>query len=364
MSMLLLHIGLHKTGSTSIQDSLKGYSTGGIKYLDLGPANHSVAIRTAFTDRPHPEKDGMHARIGRTAEDVAAMRRHTIRRLHTQLSSKGFDKFVISGEGITQLSAASLEEFKSMLVKYVDPIHVFAYVRDPAGFATSDFQQRVKTGYSSYELGRPNYRTRLEKFLQVFGRENFSAKVFARDSLKGGSAVIDFCDMWDIPFDPKNENRANESLSGEAVQLLHLFNRDGARSRGAPRLAKGRQLMIRSLADHFDGKFSLPSQFCAWAFDAEDLAWLRRELGISFDTGPPGAAPDVAEFRAYLDTIDDRTVTSYRSLLDQSKIATQPGDTTIDLLNRHYEACVASIDSTKDRLLRLLRPGKKGRVDA
>jgi hypothetical protein len=364
MSMLVLHIGLHKTGSTSIQDSLQGYSAGRIKYLALGPSNHSVAIRTAFTDSPHPERDGIHARLGRTAEGVAKMREDIIERLNAQLSSRDFDKFVISGEGTTQLSIASLQEFKSMALKHVDPIRVFAYVRDPAGFASSDYQQRVKTGYAGFELGKPNYRARLEKFLLVFGRENFSVKKFARDALKDGSVVMDFCDTWDIPFDASKEVRANESLSLPVVQLVHLFNREGVPSKGSPQLTKGRQVLIRSLAEHFPGRFSLPEQFRAQAFDEEDMAWLDRELGIYFPAEKHTAAGAAGQFRNLVDRIDESTLHAYRALLRQSKIPVQPGDSTIVLLNRHYESCMASVDTVKGRLSRMLKRGKKGSVGA
>lgn len=363
MSMLLLHVGLHKTGSTSIQNSLKGYAASRIKYLDLGPPNHSVPIRAAFTDSAHPEKEGVHARVGRTAEELAEMRRDVLERLHKQLSSRDFDKFVISGEGITQLSAESLREFKALLDKYVDPIRVFAYVRDPGGFAISDFQQRIKAGYSGYELGKPNYRARLEKFLEVFGRDHFSAKVFARDSLKGGSVVTDFCDLWGIPFDPKNEVRANESLSDAAVKLLHLFNRRGVPSKGTAALARGRQRMIRALARHFDGKFAPPARIRSAAVDGQDLEWLRRELGISFDVEVPAAPPRAAEFRQFLEAIDEPTLASYRGLLQASKVDVRPGDTTLDLLNRHFQACVAQADSPTDKLRRLLGRGKPEAVD-
>jgi len=363
MSTLLLHVGLHKTGSTSIQNSLKGYSRSGIKYLDLGPPNHSVPIRAAFTDNAHPEKEGVHARVGRTPADVAEMRRDVRERLHQQLSARGFDKFVISGEGITQLSAASLRDFKALLEQHVDSIRVFAYVRDPAGFAISDFQQRIKAGYPGYELGKPNYRARLEKFLEVFGRDSFSARVFARDALKGGSVVTDFCELWGIPFDPKDEVRANESLSDAAVKLLHLFNRQGVHSKGTASLARGRQRMIRALARHFDGKFAPPPRIRAAAIDAEDLEWLHRELDIDFRVEVPAAPPRAAEFRQFLDAIDEATLDSYRALLQKSKVALRPGDTAIDLLNRHFEACVAQADSPADALRRLLRRGKPEEVD-
>ena len=45
---VLIHIGMHKTGSTSIQASIKDYNDGVSAYASLGDENHSVLIYTGF----------------------------------------------------------------------------------------------------------------------------------------------------------------------------------------------------------------------------------------------------------------------------------------------------------------------------
>ena len=47
---LFLHIGMHKTGSSSIQFSLNGFENESIRYAKLGFENHSVPIYTAFSE--------------------------------------------------------------------------------------------------------------------------------------------------------------------------------------------------------------------------------------------------------------------------------------------------------------------------
>lgn len=57
MKKIVLHVGMHKTGSTAIQASLAGYRDGIFEYASLPPVveehrkhvyNHSFLINTAF----------------------------------------------------------------------------------------------------------------------------------------------------------------------------------------------------------------------------------------------------------------------------------------------------------------------------
>jgi hypothetical protein len=353
MSTLVLHVGMHKTGSTSIQNSLQGYARSRVRYLDLGPPNHSIPMWVAFSDAPQPEKLGLHARLGRSAEDIEAIKQETLARLQKELSKPGIDKFVISGEGITQLSAASLAQLKTFSSRYVDSINVFAYVREPEGFGISEFQQRVKAGYGGYAVRQPNYRTTFEKFIDVFGADGFTAKAFSRDALKGGSVVADFCAMWGIPFDPQDEVTMNESLSAPAVRLLHLFNREGEKSIGSPRLIRARQRMIGALSKHFEGRFSPPGKVAA--VDADDVEWLRKHLGVSVPGSSDATERErTAAFREYVNALDRETIEKYRALLANLKIPTGPTDVPIELLSKHFEASL-KLSAASDPVLSRMR---------
>ena len=49
MDEVILHIGMHKTGSTSIQLSLNGYDDGETIYANLENINHAFPIYTIFS---------------------------------------------------------------------------------------------------------------------------------------------------------------------------------------------------------------------------------------------------------------------------------------------------------------------------
>ncbi len=52
MKTCIIHIGIHKTGSTSIQESLQGFYNDIFYYANLGPSNHSEPIYCLFSENP------------------------------------------------------------------------------------------------------------------------------------------------------------------------------------------------------------------------------------------------------------------------------------------------------------------------
>ena len=335
MRELILHVGMHKTGTTSIQRSLQGLPAKGFRYVDLGHANHSNLVIAAFADVP--------GKNVRSSQRVEAMRERTLRALDTELSRPEFDKFVISGEGIVKLRPPAVEALRDKLLQYVDRVHVFAYMREPVGFSTSALQQRVKGGMAEYELPQPDYRKKFARFIDVFGAANVTGKPFARDQLKDGSVVVDFCDRWGIPFDPAREVRSNESLSEPVVKFMHLFNREGASTQGRG-LKRARRTMAEEMRAHFKGRFELPAQFHGATVDIRDVEWLARRFGIDFSAGLPAQSElDEAAFQAYLQAVDPAWVESYRELLSTRGLAVRTADDLLALMNRHFAKCVEEV---------------------
>ena len=68
VSEVILHIGMHKTGSTSIQTALSGYDTGRAFYARFPESNHSPAIRGTFSTRP--ETYHQWQKLGRESAEI------------------------------------------------------------------------------------------------------------------------------------------------------------------------------------------------------------------------------------------------------------------------------------------------------
>lgn len=351
---LILHVGMHKTGTTALQNSLHGLATAGVRYVDLGHPNHSIPIRASFEQTTDPAM--LRILQVRSVEQLAELRRKTLGRLADELAAPGATRFIISGEGIGLLPPGGVAALRDELLKHVDRVEVCAYVRDPVSFSASAFQEYIKGGMATYQVPQPKYRAKFEKFMRSFGADHFVTRVFERDKLRDGSVVSDFCHLWGIPFDPGREAQGNESLSEAAVKLLHLFHRTQPllRERAAGRWARPR--MIREIARHFPGTFRLPPEFRPQAFDARDVDWLRVHCGIDFAPPPSaGAGAAQGDFRRYLEEIDPQVVDSYRELLAHSGVRVRANQSTADLLASHYEACESSPSVRWKRLRSFLR---------
>jgi hypothetical protein len=347
MRQLILHIGMHKTGTTSVQRSLDGLAQDRVKYVALGSSNHTGPMSIAFDD---PDVKRRRAGPERSAKQVEMLKPQMRARLEADLANKDFDKFVISGEGMVFLSPKSLRELQAVARRHVDEVRVFAYARDPVGFASSALQQRIKGGYPGYDLTRPSYRNKFAPFIEIFGRENVSVKEFSRPALKDGSVVVDFCHLWGIPFDPQREVRSNESLAEPTMKLLHLFNRRGQPSLENRMQKQARIAMVEAMGAHFKGKFDLPMRFRPGAIDRQDIAWLAQEFGIDFPVDASmGEVMPVREFEAFLDDIGTETVESYRDMLARRGIPVGAADQPIDLLNKHFQACLAEVPAPAPR---------------
>ena len=51
MEKVILHIGMHKTGTTSIQSAIKNFEGNRVKVASFEETNHSIPMLTIFSKR-------------------------------------------------------------------------------------------------------------------------------------------------------------------------------------------------------------------------------------------------------------------------------------------------------------------------
>lgn len=281
---IYLHIGLHKTGTSSIQATLfnnrKKLLAHGINYLPLSE-NHSITLYPLFIEAPHRYRPNRIAGID-TQEKAAKKNAATEAALRRALEANSCGSIVISGEDLSTLPAAGLQQLKDMLTPYAARCRVIVYVRDPYATVTSIVQQRLRRGQTYEQIcrrpPRPGY-SRISASIEVFGRENVDVRIFDKAHFVNGDLIADF--LAAIDADPEvakrlDVERANIGLSHEAAYLLQAINED--------RLAQGfapRHDIVRWLAKIPGQPYRCPPEFFAAAQPviAEELQWLRGLLG-------------------------------------------------------------------------------------
>lgn len=197
---IYLHIGLHKTGTTTIQNGLalnrKKLAGKGFYCLSAGcasassVANHNLAYELGSHVR-FREKNG-------TWQDA----------LEEIQSNSEFQCFIISSEEFSSLD----EENTIKLKKILSPYHVtvICYLRRQDQLLQSLWSQITKNGRNMLDFGewlrknnflcaRLNYREIVGRWEDAFGKSNIRLRILEKGQLKG-HLLADFLDACGAPI--------------------------------------------------------------------------------------------------------------------------------------------------------------------
>lgn len=236
MTEIIIHVGLHKTASSSIQASLYEnrellddlyqvyYPTfGTFSYI-----NHSVPIYALFSENPsnhHILKSLFH---GKNKNEFESYRTRLKHEFCAELSNNTSKKIVISGEDLSILNKHELCEMKKFFMEYVPDakFSVCAYVRDPIHWSVSNSLEILKHGYASLsELYYASYKQNLagivDNVTYSFGR---ALNIFSFDDIVSNKKdiVSEFLDYLGIDPSSIDLKRVNEGMSLEKALALNL----------------------------------------------------------------------------------------------------------------------------------------------
>lgn len=333
----IIHFGMHKTGSSSIQQSLfrAAPCLNNLHYLEVGSANLSGAIATAFGD--HPTQYHANRKRGLTEAEVNARVQEIKLKLTIQLQEASKPSFLLSAEKISTLGRAGLLHLVDWLTGQIDDIQAVGYIRDPLSFMASAFQQYVKGGLSQLNWLTlvPRYQDRFEVFDQVLGRDRVQFWKFDPATFPNGCVVRDFCARLGIDLPEAQIIRANEGLSREAVALLYAYRKYGPGYGIGPTVMAENNRLIRVLAQLSGHKL----QFAAKAVEPvlnmqrEQIAWMEERLGASLKEAPADDPHAICEEVDLLNFSPD-SVRWLKDQLEQNVTARWPSSPTPEMITQ------------------------------
>ena len=343
VSEILLHVGMHKTGTTALQSALSGYDDGRIRYARLGHANHSIPFVTCFASEPH--RYHVWQRIGASRDRVAQERRIFRERLDNELLAD-HRRLLVVGEEISLLPRAAIGTMADALRGAGRDVRILAYLRDPLGYVTSAFQQQVRGGQSCFTLPRPHYRQRFEKFIDIYGANAVTFRPYTPAHFAGNSILPDYAAIAGLPAAALADRRDNPSMPLDAVRLLHLFNRTSPVARSIAEMS-ARSTLIRHLARNFGTPFALSPAIVSAVIDPEEVAWIESVSGISLDAGTEATplpmstmSPDPmlaeAALRLHMETIPPDAIAQLRATLALRRLPHCRHDDAATLLGTLY----------------------------
>ncbi|WP_421701603.1 hypothetical protein [Aliiroseovarius sp.] len=284
---LFLHLGMNKTGSTTIQNGLSGVQNDRVRYFSLGMPNHTPAMIQLFGEEQQRENyfaGGKPVRPQITRKDLD----HELGRDRRDV--------VISGEGFPQmLPPEKVTDLLCAMSPHFDQVQALAYIRPPRSYMRSQAQQRVKVGFTQFSGAAlwPGYGKRFEKWEKALGADHMTLIPFERDRLEGQDVLTDFARR--VGFDPADlpaGKELNPSISAEAFATLFEW-RCRQEERGEPREHGRRRAFPHAIAKFGSTRFDLGEEVVSPALveNASDIAWVEARMGRKFapEIPPQGA---------------------------------------------------------------------------
>ena len=237
MKKVVLHVGMHKTGTSSIQKSLSvnprllnkyGFTYPKFVFNSKEITNHSILFYNLFGNYCNYH---INRQTQLTDIEVENYREDLFTQLRSSLSKES--KFIFSGEDLCSLSSSQLNDLKLFLREYsIDDIEIVIYVRDPVLFAISNLQENIKSGdtFDSaldkvWSLGGSFVRDTISKFVDLFGEGSVSVLSYDDEIDEFGSIINSFY-LRGLSIDEKNHKdiRKNVSLCHEVVEFYSYLN--------------------------------------------------------------------------------------------------------------------------------------------
>jgi hypothetical protein len=245
-----LHVGLQKTGTTSIQQFLfennELLQEHGLYYPhSLGKINHSYIAACA----QGPNKiDDIRLSLGvKGPADIEQLRDQTLRNLDNELQQipSNVKCLVMSNEHIHGRITAKHEvrRLRDFVGSFCHSTKVIIYLRRQDRLAVSLYSTRFRAGstelkpvFSTLATEFYDYKKILDQFSEEFGADNIIIRIFDKSELRNHDLFEDFCEILGLSIDSRYRRPAilNQPLVPEAIRFFAELNKH------IPRFADGK----------------------------------------------------------------------------------------------------------------------------
>ncbi len=290
---IVLHVGLPKTGTTSIQGNCYRYRelllTHGICYPSFNfneknIVNHSDCLIGAVLE--NPGKYGAAFRQG-LRHDPAQLQVIMRPQLQALLAHPRAAHLVLSAESVAEFNVADMTMIRDRLAPHTRRLRVVAYIRSPMSALESMLQQRVRAGLlvepqQLVTTVREQYQHLRTAFGDALEVVNFHHAIGG-----SGGLVGHFMQMLGLPETAVSSlafTTSNERTTLEAFNMMAYINRRYPRT-VTPEHGVRREPNDLHALNAFPGQPFRLVGFAGSAAHTDTLAevqWLERELGFTF----------------------------------------------------------------------------------
>jgi hypothetical protein len=227
MKRFILHVGFHKTATSSIQQTLalnldklqeQGYSYPIFEYDGRKITNHSIPFYSAYCKEP--KKYSMNI-VNGYCDKIDSVNAHYVQQIENVMLIK--EDVIISGEDISVLPAAALQLIRDKILSHGFKLEVYCSVRQPYSFLCSELQERIKSASSTLDtISVPKITSNVKKLKAVFG-DSIIFSSFESDC-QSGNPVNSFLKRVGINSNGLTLVSNNEGLGNISTRLYAHLN--------------------------------------------------------------------------------------------------------------------------------------------
>jgi len=250
---MYLHVGLHKTGTTAIQDFLflnrdkllsQGYLYPITEFHPLGQQR----VAYAFNGEVNPHLD----------QSKVSQNEELFEKLTQVISQDNYQVLIVSSENFTPSGNKSvLKKIKHFFCEF--DIKIVFYLRRQDSYKESLYREHIKLPNSeTVSFKRFNvpyvldYEKRLKPWVDVFGEQNIIVRSYDQLISEKADVINDFCEIigLDISQYEKPKKNSNSTISNIAMELIRALN-----SLDIDHIERGRvNIAVRKFCDESDLK--------------------------------------------------------------------------------------------------------------
>jgi hypothetical protein len=235
--MLVIHIGLPKAGSATLQTFLTtneaALRRNSIDYVKLGryvgreSIERSISAHHNFANELKDRKSLFRPEVGSIGE------------LSDYIGDAPFETMIVSSEMFENCTSANVNRFRDVLSTSDQPVLIVMIVRDFTNVVPSSYAQKIKRGFNTYDFDtffdnrvsqeRADYFNTANSWAEGFGWENMRVRLLDSSHLVNGNLIDDFLASIGVGADdpeirslPRQE-RVNESSGWKTLEATRAL---------------------------------------------------------------------------------------------------------------------------------------------
>lgn len=258
---VVLHVGMGKTGTSSIQAtfhrSRQRLAKRGILYPRSPGSRRHIRLGLAMqpdVDPPRRSVDWRRQQFSTPAE----LRPSFEEGLFAELRQTQASLVLMSDEALLGSEAEGLSNLRDLLDRLASSVRVVVYLRRQDDHVCSRYQQvvkragevrRLKERVTQMDLSRVyDYHARLSAWQELVRPDVLVVRAFERDGFRGGSLLEDFVDAAGLEVQAQDLAQVadkNTSLDAETVEFLRIRNAYHSERGETPALATTQDVVRR-----------------------------------------------------------------------------------------------------------------------